>query len=57
MEYKKYLRRVDHNKKVPKKLNERIKEFLTKYENSLMFWRDKFGYGMPLKDDSRYALG
>ena len=56
-DYKKYLRRIDHNKKIPKKLNETIKEFLTKYENSLMFWRDKFGYGMPLKDDSRYALG
>ena len=56
-DYKKYLRRVDHDKKVPKKLNERIKEFLTEYENSLMFWRDKFGYGMPLKDDARFALG
>ena len=56
-DYKRYIRKIEHNRKISKVLNERVKEFLTKYENSLMFWRDKFGYGMPLKDDARFALG
>ena len=50
-EYKKYLKKIEHNRKISKGLNVSIKTFLTEYENSLMFWRDKFGYGMPTKED------
>ncbi len=32
-----------------------VKNFLSDYEKCLIFWRDKFGYGMPLKEDMRKA--
>lgn len=55
--FKKYLTKISKGKKISKPLSEDVKEFLTKYGKCLMFWRDKFGYGMPLKDDARYVLG
>lgn len=50
-DYKKYLKKIQNNRKVKKELNVKVKTFLTEYETSLMFWRDKFGYGMPTKED------
>lgn len=29
--------------------------FLTEYESSLSYWRNKFGYGMPQKADAKAA--
>ena len=55
--WKKYVNKVEKDRKISKALAQDIKEYLTKYGKCLMYWRDKFGYGMPLKDDSRYALG
>jgi len=55
--FRKYLRRYDNGRRISLKLNDNVKVFLSDYEKSLIFWRDKFGYGMPMKDDSRYALG
>ncbi len=55
--YRKYLGKYVNNKKIKRDLTDDVKVFLTTYEKSLIFWRDKFGYGMPMKDDSRYALG
>lgn len=52
-----YLRRQESERKIPKMLFEKVKSFLTEYEKSLIYWRDKFGYGMPVKDDPRFALG
>jgi len=56
-ELKRYLIKYDRNKKISKVLTDDVKLFLTDYEKSLIFWRDKFGYGMPMKDDARFALG
>ena len=54
---KKYLMKYDRNKRISKALTDDVKLFLTDYEKSLIYWRDKFGYGMPMKDDARFALG
>lgn len=50
-QWKKYLLRYDANKKTSKLLMDDVKTYLTNYERALIFWRDKFGYGMPAKDD------
>ncbi len=55
--FRKYLNKCYKEKKISKELTDDIKIFLTDYEKSLIFWRDKFGYGMPSKDDPRFALG
>ncbi len=55
--FRKYLMKFDRNKRISNNLSDEIKTFLTDYEKSLIYWRDKFGYGMPMKDDSRFALG
>jgi|TARA_Y100000034_G_C6903255_1_gene418400 hypothetical protein len=55
--FRRYLIKHDKNKKISNVLADNIKLFLSDYEKSLIFWRDKFGYGMPLKDDSRFVLG
>ncbi len=55
--FKKYLIKYDGNKKISRILSNDIKMFLGDYEKSLIYWRDKFGYGMPMKDDARFALG
>jgi len=55
--FKKYLIKYDHNRKITRMLSNEIKIFLSDYEKSLIYWRDKFGYGMPMKDDARFALG
>ena len=55
--FRKYLMKYDLNKKISKTLTDDIKIFLSDYEKSLIYWRDKFGYGMPMKDDARFALG
>ena len=52
-----YLLKYSKGKKIPTALVDNIKIYLSTYEKSLMYWRDKFGYGMPVKSDSRYALG
>jgi len=49
--FKLYNRKMTYGKKVPQKLLEEVKIYLTEYHQSLLFWRDKFGYGMPQKDD------
>ena len=48
--FRKYLIKFDRNKKITNHLADDIKTFLSDYEKSLIYWRDKFGYGMPLKD-------
>ena len=55
--FRKYLNRIDGERKVSSKLANDVKIFLTEYEKSLLYWRDVFGYGMPSKDDSRFVLG
>lgn len=55
-DFKRYLARESNEKKIPRLLFERVKSFLVEYEKALMFWRDKFGYGMPSRGDSRWAL-
>lgn len=55
--FRKYILKDMHGKKMSKALIDDVKLFLTTYEKSLIFWRDKFGYGMPMKDDPRFALG
>jgi len=55
--YRKFLKRYDKEKRISNGLNDDVKIFLSEYEKALVYWRDKFGYGMPMKDDSRYALG
>ena len=55
--FKKYILKYERNKKISRNLNDEIKLYLVTYERSLHYWRDKFGYGMPLKDDSRFVLG
>lgn len=57
IDYKKYLVKFDRNKKISNQLNQEIKTFLTDYGKCLMFYRDVFGYGMPRKDDARFAMG
>ncbi len=52
-----FLLKNDSGKKISRKLIDEVKGFLSDYEKSLIFWRDKFGYGMPLKDDGRWAIG
>ncbi|KKK79774.1 hypothetical protein LCGC14_2830140, partial [marine sediment metagenome] len=32
-----------------------VKTFLSDYEKCLIYWKDKFGYGMPLKEDMKKA--
>ena len=54
--FRKYLIKYNKGKNIRTALADDIKKFLTDYEKSLIFWRDKFGYGMPLKDDSRFVL-
>ena len=54
--FKKYIKKVELNKKIPRSMNEDVNKFLTVYGKCLMFWRDKFGYGMPVKDDPRFTL-
>lgn len=54
---KRYLTKTDNGKKISKALTDDVKIFLSEYEKSLIYWRDKFGYGMPMKDDSRFVLG
>lgn len=55
--HKRYLIKYDNNKRISKTLTDEVKMFLTDYEKALVYWRDKFGYGMPMKDDARFALG
>jgi len=57
-EYRRYLKKVTNQKgrgRVSKKLTETVKTYLIEYEKSLIYWRDEFGYGMPLKEDARKA--
>ncbi len=54
---RKYLSKYDRGRGISNKLNDDIKLYLSDYEKALIFWRDKFGYGMPMKDDSRFAIG
>lgn len=51
-----YMIKVMKNKRIPQTVVSAIKEYLTEYEKCLLYWRDKFGYGMPSKLDPRYAL-
>ena len=55
--FKMYLTKQEGNKRITRDLTNEVKIFLGDYEKSLIYWRDKFGYGMPMKDDSRFALG
>ena len=55
--FKTYLSKHEGNKRITRDLTNEVKIFLGDYEKSLIYWRDKFGYGMPMKDDSRFALG
>ncbi len=55
--FKKYLIKHQRKRKIPEPMKINIKIFLADYEKVLIYWRDKFGYGMPLKDDSRFTLG
>jgi len=55
--YRRYLKKMNHGKRISKILMEDIKTYLVDYEKSLIFWRDKFGYGMPSKEDPGFALG
>mgnify|MGYP003146541199 CR=1 FL=1 len=55
--FKTYMLRFDRGRKIPKQLGDDVKLFLSEYEKLLIYWRDTFGYGMPSKDDSRFALG
>ena len=54
-EYRIYLRKISLGKIIPKNLMETIKTYLVEYEKLLICCRDKFGYGMPLKEDARKA--
>ena len=54
---KKYFNKYDKEGRISKQLTDDVKLFLSDYEKSLIYWRDKFGYGMPMKDDARFALG
>jgi len=56
VKFRKYLIKYDKNKKISNNLGDQIKTFLSDYEKALIFWRDKFGYGMPMKDDPHFAL-
>ena len=49
--WEKFTRRYKRGSIIPRKLNDTIKLYLVTYEKALHFWRDKFGYGMPQKDD------
>ena len=63
--YKLLLKKIKLGKDVNKKkvnvgdksvfLVDVVQKFLSDYEKCLIFWRDKFGYGMPLKEDMRKA--
>ena len=55
--FKRYLLKYENGRKISRSLNDNVKIFLSDYEKALIYWRDKFGYGMPLKSDSRFALG
>ena len=39
----------------PPQLNYEMSVFLDEYESSLLYWRNKFGYGMPQKADAKAA--
>ena len=55
--FKKYMRKIDSGKNIRRDVLDSVKLFLSDYEKTLIYWRDKFGYGMPMKDDARFALG
>lgn len=48
---------VDYQRKKRDKIKldyntlDKVKQYLSNYERSIIYWRDKFGYGMPEKDD------
>ncbi len=53
--FKKYVKKMQHDKRVKQELYDNVKSYLIEYEECLIYWRDKFGYGMPLKEDMRKA--
>ena len=63
--YKLLLKKIKKGKDVNKKkivvgdkrifLVDVVQKFLGDYEKCLIFWRDTFGYGMPLKEDMSKA--
>ena len=50
-----YIKRSDRHKQISGRLFDDVKLYLTEYEKSLTYWRDVFGYGMPLKEDMSKA--
>ena len=42
-------------KRINTKLSNEVYRYLKKYENSLRYWVDKFGYGMPDAEDQKKA--
>lgn len=54
-DFRKYLLRVSKKRKIPRGMHDSVKQYLSQYEKSLLFWLDKFGYRMPTKDDPANA--
>jgi len=50
-----YMKKKNNGKKIKTLILNGVNEYLVEYEKALIYWRDKFGYGMPLKDDRRKA--
>lgn len=50
-----YLHLLDRRTAVPFNIINSVKEYLSEYERALLFYRDKFGYGMPEKMDALEA--
>ena len=49
--FTKYCIRKENGKKISRMLYNQVKSYLDEYEKALIYWRDKFGYGMPSKED------
>ena len=49
--FKRYVLKKQLKKKISRELFNQVKIYLDEYEKALIFWRDRFGYGMPAKED------
>ena len=47
--------KMNKGKKVPHNIYGKVAEFLTKYEELLVYFADIYGYRMPRKSDKRFA--
>lgn len=54
--WKIYMKKYNLGKKSPGELYSNVQQYLSDYQRTLLFYRDKWGYGMPSKDDPRLSL-